>query len=177
MCAFFTVTVCLLVIPVFLSQTKWWPLYLQKCWKPLPLYEVKCNWSDFESYWCRGHSGFFSAETGSKLSLWVPWVPPCNILEDPMASFEKFRLKDLRGELVRGGIGSGVRPSIFDVRRLVSVLETPCVFRSVRKWSPIMRIHTTELLLKFWSDRNSQLEIIELLRKGETLNSESGLTD
>ena len=70
---------------------------------------------------------FFSAETGSKLSLWVPWIPPCNILADPMASFEKFRLKDQRGELVRGGIGSGVRPSIFDVRRLSSVLEIPCV--------------------------------------------------
>ena len=66
-----------------------------------------------------------------------------------MASFEKFRLKDHRGELVRGGIGSGAGPPIFDVRRLMSVLEAPCVARSVRKRSPIMRIHTTELLLKF----------------------------
>ena len=90
-----------------------------------------------------------------------------------MASFEKFRLKDHRGELVGGGIGSGARPPIFDVRRLTSVLETPCVSQSARKRSPIMRIHTTELLLIFWSDRNSQLEIIELLRNEKTLNSES----
>ena len=54
-----------------------------------------------------------------------------------------------RGELVGGGIGSGARPPIFDVRRLMSVLETPCVSQSARKRSPIMRIHTTELLLNF----------------------------
>ena len=37
----------------------------------------------------------------------------------------------------------------FGVRRLTSALETCCVARSARKRSPIMRIHTTELLLKF----------------------------